>query len=118
MGVLSILSGGRGRDDPQPGNPIPHRFTIKRAVGYGDYWVRLWVNYPDCFNYGGDKILVYEGHHLEELREGPLDPNFIDEGLSPIARFEPTEKGWEASHYFLQGLAKATDRGHYKPEAL
>lgn len=115
MGVLTLFSSG---SDPQPGNPNPRRFTIKRAVVYGDFWVRLWLNYPDCTNYGGDKILVYEGHHIEELRKGPLDPHFIYEGLSPIARFEPTERGWHTSFYFLEGLTKAIEHGHYTPEAL
>lgn len=36
MGVITLFSSG---SDPQPGNPDPRRFTVKRAVGYGDYWV-------------------------------------------------------------------------------
>lgn len=115
MGVLKLFSSG---SNPQPGNPDPRRFTVKRAMGYGDYWVRLWLNYPDCTNYGGDKILVYEGYHHKELRPGPLDPHFIESGISSIARFEPTERGWEMSFYFLQGLAKAVERRHYTPKEL
>ena len=115
MGVLRLFSGG---GDMQPGNPNPSRFMVKRAIGYGDHWVRLWLNYPDCTNYGGDKILVYEGHHLEELRVGPLDPHFIDEGLSPIARFEPTERGWDMSWYFCRTMTRAIEKDGYIPKGL
>jgi len=47
------------------------------------------VKYRNATNFEGVKILVYLGD-----LPAKLDPHFCDNHKSPIARFEPTERGW------------------------
>lgn len=76
------------------GNPDPFNFEIKKYNEIGKYIVLL-VNYPDATNYEGDKIMLYE-NSIEGIRSlDRLDPHFFDNGSkSPIARFKPTDEGW------------------------
>lgn len=102
MGLCRILSRSSydstasiGRSRPLP-NPNPLNFQITRAEQVGSGLV-LEVLYPDCTNYEGRKVLVYDGVTLGQLHaQGSLDPHFSDnaERISPMARFEPTERGW------------------------
>ena len=90
-------------------NPDPSNFKIIKSLVGGDLlssrkFLILKVNYPDCKNYEGNKILVYENVTLEELlKQKTLDPHFSNskEFYSPIARFEPTRKGWEMARTFV-----------------
>lgn len=55
------------------------------------------IEYPDCTNYEGRKILYFEDCTMDQLlAQGPIDPHFSDsrEFRSPSARFEPTPWGW------------------------
>lgn len=79
-----------------PGNPNPENFHIKQHEEVGRFAVLL-VHYPDCRNYEGDKILVFEDVSLATLQSlTSLDPHFCNSKLhpSPIARFEPSVTGW------------------------
>jgi hypothetical protein len=62
-----------------------------------NYNVVIWVNYPNCTNYEGNKICVYKNTDFYDfVNIRILDPHFSkDETLSPFARFEPTENGWK-----------------------
>ena len=54
------------------------------------------INYPDCHNYEGNKILVFLDTTREELeKQKAIDPHFSDnpDFISPVARFEPTVRG-------------------------
>lgn len=67
-----------------------------KATGLGKFLL-LEIQYPDCTNYEGRKILVFEDTALIELtRQGSIDPHFSNNPRfkSPMARFEPTAKGW------------------------
>lgn len=78
------------------GNPHPRRFRILRAESVGSFTIAE-ILYPDCRNYEGKKILVFESIGVEKLKAlSFIDPHFCDsdEHPSPIARFEPTKKGW------------------------
>jgi len=78
------------------------RFEIKRHWGMGRFVV-LFVNYPNCTNYEGNKILIFENISLKEIRSWRnLDPHFLDDGKSPIARFRPDTDGWEKAKRFIQ----------------
>ena len=81
---------------PAP-NPNPRNFEIIRAEEIGKLIVM--VRYPDCTNYEGLKILMFEEDvTLHDLtRQGTIDPHFSDNPnmISPIARFAPTKEGWE-----------------------
>lgn len=58
--------------------------------------VALKIKYDGCSNYNGIKILVYESKEAFEIlsKRGSVDPHFLENEYSPIARFEPTERGW------------------------
>lgn len=79
-------------------NPNPHRFNILRSQQVGLCLV-LEVRYPDCTNYEGRKIMVFENTTLEHIeKQEIIDPHFFPSGKkfkSPIARLEPTERGWK-----------------------
>lgn len=80
----------------------PNRFRVQRTRQVGSYVVAEIV-YPDCTNYEGKKILVYEGVNEGDIKKkARLDPHFCKhEGcLSPVARFEPTARGWEMAISF------------------
>jgi len=86
------------------GNPNPDHFEIKKIKQINRFVVML-VQFPDCFNYEGNKILVFEGipiNKLQILRS--LDPHFCDSTThpSPVARFEPTERGWSYALSFCK----------------
>jgi len=53
------------------------------------------VRYPDCTTFEGLKAMVFKGKVAKELLAAKeIDPHFDDKGgLSPMARFEPTEYG-------------------------
>lgn len=82
------------RPDSPPGNPDPTNFKIVAIEQLGR-WIIATIEYPDCSNYEGRKILVFSDVDEEQLRrQDTLDPHFCDEQhLSPVARFEPTERG-------------------------
>lgn len=80
-------------------NPDPMNFLITMAQSVKGNLV-LWVNYPDCNNYEGNKILFFLNTTLQQLgKQEVLDPHFSEstEFLSPFARFEPTDSGWKAA---------------------
>lgn len=56
--------------------------------------ILVWVHYPDCTNYEGDKILLLE-RPIYNIRVagGRLDPHFF-KGSGLIARLVPTNEGW------------------------
>lgn len=78
-------------------NPDPYNWIINRSQKVGNYLI-VDVTYPDCVNYEGKKIMVYEGINTKDLRDQKsIDPHFSSNKKfhSPVARFEPTEFGWE-----------------------
>lgn len=83
----------------QTPNPNPRRWTAVRSEVVNEHLILL-AHYPDCTNYEGVKLLLFSyGVKLNDLlRQGALDPHFCDPRMSgykhPIARFEPTDRGW------------------------
>ena len=89
-----------------PPNPNPSNFKIKKVEEDRGYLV-VFINYPDCTNYEGNKILVYAGLTLKELvNQKMIDPHFSNNKKypSPIARFEPTHDGWVLALEFVRFL--------------
>lgn len=80
-------------------NPDPRNFRIltEETVNEGE-WLILLVQYPNCTNYEGKKLMVYRGFkNSEELlayNRGNLDPHFSKGKGSPIARFKPIESSY------------------------
>ncbi len=94
---------------PNPFNPDPKNFLIERVEyeGMAEYIV-VEVSYPNCKNYEGRKILVFNSLTLSELLNlDILDPHFSSEKpeLSPIARFVPTDLGWDMAVQFAKDCA-------------
>lgn len=87
-----------------PGNPDPANYKIIETLTIGKMLI-VEIQYPDCKNYEGKKILVYEGTTIFELkRQKYIDPHFSTNRQyhSPVARFEPTDKGWKMAESFAK----------------
>ena len=89
-------------------NPDPNNYTFVRVEKFNETCV-IEMEYPDCTNYEGRKILVYNCPLEDIINQKLIDPHFSDNPnyISPFARFDPTEKGWE---YALM-VAKTMDKG-------
>jgi len=77
-------------------NPNPFKYKIEKVLEHGGYLLLL-INYPDCTNYEGNKILLFKDCTLAALeKQSGIDPHFSSDIRyhSPIARFEPTSFGW------------------------
>ena len=75
-------------------NPNPARFKILLAEQIGSAVVAE-IYYPDCNNYEGRKIVVFSNTTKSALMQRKtLDPHFTEHG-GPIARLEPTVRGWK-----------------------
>ena len=96
MGMSLGSSCSSGPNNPDAVAPNPRNFKIIERRKY-EHTTVLHVNYPNCTNYEGRKILVFKGI---PLIEGELDPHFSEYDQSLIARFAPTEDGWiQANDY-------------------
>lgn len=79
--------------------PLPEpekRHQILQLYARGRFVVAA-IRFLDSANYEGLKCLVYEAHVEDIKRATFLDPHFCETGghLVPVARFEPTDRGWE-----------------------
>lgn len=86
------------------GNPKPDKFRIEKYKIVSNFLVVL-VHYPDCQNYEGQKILVFKDLTVEKLHNlRLLDPHFCNSPRhpSPVARFEPTDRGWQYAVLFCR----------------
>ena len=88
--------------EPDPKNPDPKNFLIKLVVEFNGYFVAL-VEYPNCTNFEGKKIIVFRGlkNADELLKATEIDPHFT-ENSKVVARFRPTEDGWEDALRFVK----------------
>jgi hypothetical protein len=77
-------------------NPDPYKFEILRREKIGNFVIAK-IHYVGCTNYEGIKILVYNDCIIADIiKSKQLDPHFCEQcKLSPIARFEPTDRGWD-----------------------
>jgi hypothetical protein len=91
------------------GNPDPGNWKIVKAKEYDKYLI-LMMQYPDCTNYEGKKILVFEKITLVDLvNQKQIDPHFFPGNTSvksPVARFEPTDRGWNMAEAFCQMMVQ------------
>lgn len=121
MGLCGFL-GSKSTYDTEPRyvplapNPNPNNYKILRCEQIGKYLV-LELQYPDCTNYEGKKILLFKDIKLMDLvNQGSIDPHFSNNDAyhSPIARFAPTEAGWEMAVF----TAKYKDKERQIAERL
>jgi len=88
------------------GNPDPSNYKIVRALEVVGHLV-VEIQYLDCTNYEGRKIMVFENLTLVDLvNQKLIDPHFFPSGKykSPIARFEPTVRGWNMAVSFAKTI--------------
>ena len=86
-----------------PGNPNPKNYKIEKVTKINNLTI-VQINYPDCKNYEGNKILVLEGVSSEDLMNARIiDPHFTNAKAAtmvPIARFPPNARGLEMAKAF------------------
>ena len=89
------------------GNPNPCNFQIVQCESVGHFVAAL-VRYPECLNFEGQKILVFENVSVEMIKSlDSIDPHFCDsDHPSPVARFVPTRKGWSYAIQFCKTQCK------------
>lgn len=77
-------------------NPDPNNYIILRFKTIHDYLV-IELRYTDCSNYEGRKIMVFNCDLQSLQKQKQIDPHFSNNKKyhSPIARFEPTDTGWD-----------------------
>ena len=103
MGIGLFRGCFTDRTAPAP-NPDPSRWKLLKTVAF-KYSTVVMVEYLDCDNFEGRKILVFEhnvGFKLDESK--PLDPHFSMRPDAPIARFVPTDKGWDHALEFAKEI--------------
>lgn len=87
-----------------PGNPKPNNFIIEKTERVGQFYISM-VRYPDCYNYEGKKILVTR---KAVNSRASLDPHFSGDSsinCCLVARFVPTEAGWEMAKTFCKAMS-------------
>jgi hypothetical protein len=100
IGSRSVHDGYVANSDIEPN---PRLFNIIKWKSRGNFSL-VKINYPNCTNYEGMKICLYNYHISKVLETKLLDPHFSEKGISPFARFEPTTEGWNAGLKMLQFL--------------
>lgn len=80
---------------------VPSSYIVRKRVQVGRAFV-LKVWYREATNCDGNKILVYKGFYRDFIKEKP-DPYFQEES-GPVARFHPSQEGWEHALKFARTL--------------
>ena len=96
--------------NPKTGTPNKFRWKILREyIDDYDKWVVALIQYEDYYNYQGKKILVYDNIELYNFNKNlnRLDPQFIEYEFSPVARFEPSERGWDLAIRFCERILRS-----------
>lgn len=78
---------------PNP-NPDPKNFRFVQFEEVESNLVVM-IEYPNCTNYEGKKILLFKEMTLNDLfKKKEIDPHFVETDTSLMARFQPTNEGW------------------------
>ncbi len=86
-------------------NPDPERFTVERTHSVGSY-VCAMIDYVNCTNYEGKKIVVFEKTVAEDVWSAEsVDPHFMEDG-KVVARFRPDDEGWLDAVAYINQKAK------------
>jgi hypothetical protein len=89
-------------------NPDPTNYKIIKYLENRGFLI-VEIQYPDCTNYEGRKILLYKHCTMKDLlKQKSIDPHFSEntDYYSPIARFEPTAEGWATARALTQTYLK------------
>jgi hypothetical protein len=86
-----------------PNDPDPELFKICEIEQRGDFVIAK-IRYPNCTNFDGLKVLVWRNRTVEEIKKMVLiDPHFLEEDLSLIARFMPMT-GMKMARKFVESM--------------
>lgn len=101
---LNLFGSSAGRAEcncPAPVDPNPKNFRVLQSHQRGRN-IALMVNYPNCTNYEGDKILIYSNVNVEWAKsQTVIDPHFM-KGTHMIARFRPDL--WNVACEFVDNM--------------
>lgn len=105
MGMCPLFSSSSNDYSvPNPANPDPMNFEIKLANQVNGNVVLL-INYPNCTNFKGDKILIFTNTTIDDIEKRiKIDPHFFESPESPFARFKPTKHGWVTAMKFAENI--------------
>lgn len=107
MGCSPFKTCSTNPSAPAP-NPDPSRWRLIRKHVFPNAYV-LHVQYSDCINCNGEKIMVFEGRYKHR---DYLDPHFNwVQGDSPIARFRPGSRGWIMAIALAESLNDLKQKG-------
>ena len=85
-------------------DPDPFRFTVLKSHCEGGLTLAE-ILYHGCINYEGKKILLFRKDISKLLTLDHLDPHFLDDDANGLlARFVPTQEGWELGLRALKSL--------------
>jgi hypothetical protein len=102
------------------GNPDPANYKIINHKQINEYLI-VQLNYPNCTNFEGEKILVFKDVTFEQLKKQKLiDPHFSNNEnyFHPIARFIPTEDGWHMAEKLCGECPKCKQKIEYVKREL
>ena len=86
-------------------DPDPEKFKIKDIMQEGNFVIAE-ILYPNCTNYEGIKIIVFNNATVKEIKElSIIDPHFL-ENNKVFARFKPTIGGINAAFILCKQLNK------------
>jgi hypothetical protein len=96
---------------PILGNPDPSNFKVESFTWLqhkiqGDFLTILFVKYPDCSNYEGNKVILMKGRINPTILIA-LDPHFTPQS-NIIARFKPDTQSTDLLMDMLKGIGYDT----------
>lgn len=101
MGISPIKISDGCSYTVNPINPNPSNFKIMKIEQIGNF-VLAKIKYPNCVNFEGEKVIVFEGVSVDDIKsKNEIDPHFFCGG-SIIARFKPTIRGWDLARNFCK----------------
>ena len=104
MRIMARCCAHPAEEEQAPSAPVSVNFEIVRLQQIGRCVVAE-INYPDCTNFEGTKVLVFEGVSCRDVRGwSELDPHFSLDRPAMIARFRPTAGGFELARYFARSI--------------
>ncbi len=106
--IEKVVEVVRSEQPSPPANPNPRNFKLLKVEEVGKFIIAM-VQYPDCDNYEGVKILVFHNLSQEQLLNATfLDPHFCNGShYAPIARFRPGPDGMECARLFCKAVPHA-----------
>jgi hypothetical protein len=88
MGTIKLFSDGVSTAP----NPDPANFRILKITVIEKYVIAT-VHYPGCTTFQGKKVLLFQTTKEELLLRKILDPHFVEDDSTLIARFRGNRSG-------------------------